>query len=233
MFYKVLEMTYEVNPKEEMPPIIIDCYDRDEGVLDGGDDFIARALIFEKDANVNYEDKVPTPKWHPFRLKPDSPKCGEVLISFSIVETDFNFTYPADYQDLTKEVDFDDFNVEITVLGLRSLQSVGILPVKKAYIQFMLKSLVPPENARTIENIETQPGPAGANPTINTTIKFTIPLPGDELYCPRLQCSVFDNIFRGFSQPIIGVFTIPVGDIMQAKAKERKDYLDMLDYIVE
>ena len=74
-----------------MPPIIIDCYDRDEGVLDGGDDYIARALIKEKDANVAYGDSVPTPKWHPFRLKPDSPKCGEVLISFSIVETDFNF----------------------------------------------------------------------------------------------------------------------------------------------
>ena len=90
------------------------------------------------------------------------------------------------HQDLRRSVVFEDFNVEITVLGLRSLQSVGILPVKKAYIIFMLKSLVPPDNARSIDNIETQPGPAGPNPTINTTMKFQIPLPGDELYCPRL-----------------------------------------------
>lgn len=121
MFYQVLEMTYEVNPKEEMPPIIIDCYDKDEGILDGGDDFIARALIYEKDAAVSYKDEVPTPKWHPFKLKPDSPKCGEVLISFSVVESDFNFEFPHEYQDLTKEVEFDDFDIEITVLGLRNL----------------------------------------------------------------------------------------------------------------
>lgn len=73
---------------------------------------------------------------------------------------------------MKEEVDFDDFNIEITILGLRSLQSVGILPVKKAYITFMLKSLVPPDNARAIDNISTQSGPTGANPTINTTIKF-------------------------------------------------------------
>lgn len=44
---------------------------------------------------------------------------------------------------------------------------------------------------------------------------------------------MFDNIFKGFSQPIIGVFTIPVGDIMQTLAKERRDYLNMLDYIIK
>jgi hypothetical protein len=31
-------------------------------------------------------------------------------------------------------VTFDEFDIEINVLGLRSLQSSGILPVKKAYI---------------------------------------------------------------------------------------------------
>jgi hypothetical protein len=155
MFYQCLEVSYEVNPKEEMPPIIIDCYDRDEGVLDGGDDFIARAVIKHEDAEISDSDNVRRPKWHDFRLKPGSPACGQVLISFSIVDNDFNFEHTALHKDLRNEVDFDDFSVEITVLGLRSLQSVGILPVKKAYITFMLKSLVPPANAKAIENIST------------------------------------------------------------------------------
>jgi len=91
---------------------------------------------------------------------------------------------------------------------------VGILPVKKAFIQFNLKSLVPPDLGAAIENIKTQPGPAGANPTINTCIRFTLPLPGDPLYCPKLQCSVYDNIFKSFLQPLLGVFTIPIGEIL-------------------
>ena len=41
-------------------------------------------------------------------------------------------------------VRFDDFRVELNVLGLRNLESSGLLPVKKAYIDFLLKSMVPP-----------------------------------------------------------------------------------------
>lgn len=57
--------------------------------------------------------------------------------------------------------------ININILGLRELQSVGILPVKKAFIVFNLKSLVPPDEGTALENIKTQPGPVGANPTIN------------------------------------------------------------------
>lgn len=32
---------------------------------------------------------------------------------------------------------------------------------------------------------------------------------------------------------MIGVFTIPIGDIMHAKQKERDDDLAMLDYVIE
>ena len=74
-----------------MPPFIIDCYDRDEGVLEGGDDFIARSVIKLADAAVSEDNSVPTPKWHEFRLKPSSPACGEVLVSFSVVEDDYNY----------------------------------------------------------------------------------------------------------------------------------------------
>jgi hypothetical protein len=41
-------------------------------------------------------------------------------------------------------VKFEEFKVEINVLGLRGLASPGLLQVKKAYIKFMLRSLVPP-----------------------------------------------------------------------------------------
>lgn len=106
------------------------------------------------------------------------------------------------------------------ILGLRNLASPGILPVKKAYISFNIKSLVPP-GGPSVKNVETQPQSPGSNPTINTTIKFNVPLPVDPLYCPKLTCTVFDYIFKGFSQPVIGVFVLPMGQLIADLTKER------------
>jgi hypothetical protein len=145
------------------------------------------------------------------------------LVSFSIVEDDFSYKIPLNYMNLKDEVDFQDFTVGINILGLRDLQSVGILPVKKAFIIFNLKSLVPPDDGTAMENIKTAPSAAGANPTINTLIKFNIPLPTDSLFCPRLSCAVHDYIFKGFSQPMIGSFIIPVGDLIHALIAERAE----------
>jgi hypothetical protein len=79
-----------------------------------------------------------------------------------------------------------DYEIELNILGLRELQSGGILPVKKPFIKFNLKSLLPPDAGSLIENIRTQPQATGANPNINTTIRFSMRLPKEELYCPRL-----------------------------------------------
>ena len=115
------------------------------------------------------------------------------------MESDFNYKTPLDYMRLKDVVDFQEFQIDINILGLRDLQSVGILPVKKAFIVFNLKSLVAPEDGRALDNIRTQPGAPGSNPTINTLLKFRLPLPKSELFCPTLTCSVYDYIFKGFS----------------------------------
>jgi hypothetical protein len=108
----------------------------------------------------------------------------------------------------------DEFQVDINILGLRELQSVGILPVKKAFVVFNLKSLVSPDDGRALENVRTQPGPLGPNPTINSLVSFKLPLPISPLFCPKLVCTVYDYIFMGFNQPLIGSFTIPIGELI-------------------
>jgi hypothetical protein len=146
LFYETLELVYEANSIEELPPFVFDVYDKDFGPLDMSDDFICRAVIPIKEAKVAFEeDKVPRPEWHKCRLKQGAPECGEVLCSFSICSDDFNFKTPVKYMNLMETVLFDEYNIEISILGLRDLQSVGILPVKKAFIVFNLKSLVPPD----------------------------------------------------------------------------------------
>jgi hypothetical protein len=95
-------------------------------------------------------------------------------------------------------VPFDEFKIEINVLGLRSLISSGLLPVKKAYIVFGLKTLVPPIQGVSIEDVLTTPGPSGPDPTINTVVSFEMILPDEAKYAPSMACRVYDKIFTGF-----------------------------------
>jgi hypothetical protein len=88
------------------------------------------------------------------------------------------------------------------------------LQVKKAYINFGLKTLVPPIEGVAIEDVQTTPGPSGPDPTINTVVSFQMILPNEHKYSPSMACRVYDKIFTGFEGQLIGVFTIPVGDIM-------------------
>lgn len=47
-----------------------------------------------------------------------------------------------------------------------------------------------------------------------------------------MQCSVYDNIFKSFLQPLIGVFTIPIGDILQQKQRSRQSEMEQMHFII-
>lgn len=70
-----------------------------------------------------------------------------MLLSFSVVEDDYVFKIPISYMKLTEEIEYKEYNVEINVLGLRNVESFGLLPVKKPFVRFNLRSLLPPEKA--------------------------------------------------------------------------------------
>lgn len=113
------------------------------------------------------------------------------------------------------DLQMSEFKCEIMVLGLRNLVSNGLLPIKKAYVKFNLKSLLPPEQAKAVDNIQTQPKESGSNPSIRTTLQFEIKIPLDPTFCPRMTCDVFDQLFfGGAAQPHVGIFTLKLGDII-------------------
>jgi len=78
-----------------------------------------------------------------------------MLVSFAVVVDDFSFKIPINYLKLTQEIEYRDFNCEINILGLRNLESFGLMPVKKPFIKFNLRSLLPPEKAQAVTNIKT------------------------------------------------------------------------------
>jgi len=128
----------------------------------------------DKKANCN---AIPEPNWHDVRIGFDesAPVCGQVLCSFAIVESDFVFEQSNPKKvDLSKTVMTTEYNLEINVLGLRSLESFGLMPIKKPYIKFRVKSMLPPEKAQAITNVQTDPNANGPNPNINTSLHFNV-----------------------------------------------------------
>ena len=70
---------------------MFDVYDKDEGIGES-DDFLGRATIQPlESAYSENKDEIPEPKWHPIRVSSNAPECGSILVSFSIVEADFNY----------------------------------------------------------------------------------------------------------------------------------------------
>ncbi len=57
--------------------------------------------------------------------------------------------------------------------------------------------------------------------------------PSNELFCPKLACDVYDYVYKGFSQPLIGTFTISIGDIMKEQREERSDNVEKSLRVIE
>ena len=76
-----------------------------------------------------------------------APKIGEILCAFAIVDTDFAFETPYNELRLSDFVETTELNIDINFLGLRELDSIGIFPVKKAFVRFNTKNMLPPEKA--------------------------------------------------------------------------------------
>jgi len=72
--------------------------------------------------------------WHPVRFSEGEPVSGEVLVSFSVSQIEYNYMFEAPLVNLRSRVKLETFDVSLLILGLRNLQSSGILPVKKAFI---------------------------------------------------------------------------------------------------
>ena len=237
IFYQALDLGYEANREEDMPPIIIDLFDMDVNtVTKNSVEFLSRAVLSLEDIlPYSTTDAISTPKWYPLRFKKGGPQCGEVLMSFAVVEGDYMFKTVVNKINLPVEagIQMREFNVMMNILGLRHLQTAGILPVKKAFILFNIKSMVSPDVGNAIENIKTEPSAPGPDPTLNTLIEFDIELPTDELYCPRMACTVYDSVCFGLSQPVIGTFVIPIGALIKELADERERETKALEHVIE
>lgn len=205
-WYSVLELDVELSSIYDSPPVIVRVMDKDDIT---SDDLIGIYTYFVRDADVD-SSKPATPAWKQLGLG----KCfgGSLLASMNL------YTDPVNYPKYSIIPECFEATVEINCLGLRDLTpAVGWLPVNKAFIKFDVNSLQIPSEKLLIQNIQTQPGESGPNPTINTIIRFNFSMPVDKTFSPVLSCIVYDNLFKGLSQPQIGAFSIDLRKIYDRK----------------
>jgi len=222
------------------PPIILSIFDEDEELLDSSDDLIGRAVINvhrdlmqDEQKHISFDDEIPYPAWVSVKKNYDDkydPDTGAaVLCSLQFGEHDKLYAKKEEEIELNKvceispglkmkmpDLNITEFKCEIIVLGLRDLVSPGLLPVHKSYVKFSVKSLLPTSQAKAVDNVFTQPNDKGPNPIIRTTIQFEAELPNDPTFLPRMTCEVYDQLFlESMPQPLIGTFTIKLGDIVE------------------
>jgi hypothetical protein len=58
-------------------------------------------------------------------------------------------------------------------------------------------------------------------------------MPAEDLYTPSMSCRVFDKIFKGLDGALLGVFNIPMGQIMRDLRGKRYHLVNDLKYICE
>ena len=127
----------------------MDVLDADEGFISTTADFLGRCTIYLKDVNLSDDlDSIPEPEWYDikFGTDPASPACGQILCSFALFPGDA-LPPPVDIMpkrmnDMVEKLDMDVF---INCLGLRELESIGLMPIQKAFVSFMVKSLTDPK----------------------------------------------------------------------------------------
>jgi hypothetical protein len=75
IFYQALDLGYEANREEDMPPIIIDLFDMDVNtVTKNSVEFLSRAVLSLEDIlPYSTTDAIVTPKWYPLRFKKGGP----------------------------------------------------------------------------------------------------------------------------------------------------------------
>lgn len=104
------------------------------------------------------------------------------------------------------------------MLGLRKLEPLGILPVKRPYIFFDVNSIMMPNSKSSdvhqVKSIKTEPNSSGSDPTINTTIAFEVDLPIERIFVPTMLCMVYDKVLFGIGNDLLGVFTFDVSNLI-------------------
>ena len=204
-----------IKKKSTWPIILAEVLDYDKI---GKDDLLGSSYIWLSDSPYGLNDtKIVKPKWHQLYLPKSNRPQGEILLSFYI----FDQKNKNKFRSINPIPETVLYSLDINILGLRDIKPLSMMPIKKAYIKFDMNSLnISGKKEETLQPRTTQPNDKGSNPTINSALKLDLKLPKDETFIPQLQCEVYDYIFSGLMNPILGIFLLDIKNIINETNKQ-------------
>ena len=216
---KLVFDTVSFNYKDQStwPVMLLTVMDKDYT----SSDMLGYSYVWLSDTNYKYNSPAKIkPKWEQLYLQKSNRAQGQILLSFYIFDNE--------HRDNLNRIDIEPetvpFNVEINALGLRDLKPLSFIKIKKPFISFDLNSInVSTVNGENLQPVTTLPNDVGANPNINSVIKFIVKLPKDELFIPEFQCDVYDHVLGGLSKRVLGVFLIDLKQIISETKRHYKE----------
>lgn len=197
----------------ELPPMIMKVFDQDRKFSGGFSyDYLGSCVINLGEEHFQTDPMfVASPKWYDLRQDKNNV-MGKVLASFSVLDesTEFPPSIPR-----TLSVKRVPHYCKIKILGLRNLQSLGVLPIRRAFVKISLNSLKSIGQASAevrLSDIVTEPKESGSSPNIGTVLTLESMINSDVKLMPVLTCNVLDSGILGFGKnKSIGAFEIDLG----------------------
>lgn len=123
-------------------------------------------------------------------------QAGKILLSYQIVTEPF---FEATNLRLTKQllninVGKSLHYVKMTILGLRSLKPMGMLPIKRAEVHFNVSSIRDnlTQSLEDLNEIVVIAKNRGPDPFVGSVLNFSCQLPLLLAHVPSLSCGVYD-----------------------------------------
>mmetsp|Transcript_269 Transcript_269/g.245 ORF Transcript_269/g.245 Transcript_269/m.245 type:complete len:348 (+) Transcript_269:88-1131(+) len=209
-------------------PIIVSLWDKDKGTF-SDDEFLGQVIIKVKKSELNPEGEL-VPGWKKLKYGKKTGDFGKVLY----LSQAYNNSEKIPRSIYEIEPEYETYHINLKILGLRELESSGLLPVRRAFCKFDVDGIKSKKLKTTIKDkkyIMTEPLYPGRNPNILTVINLKADLPKNPDYCPALNVSVFDNIMKGWVQPLIGNLQIDLGEYIRVTEKKFQKKLQVLEQI--
>lgn len=216
-------LDFDINDEKTYPEVFLQVLDYDS--LSSNDVLGFTYLWINDLPNLKNNLNPITPSWVDLHLNLSNKKQGKILLSFYLIE-ESKTDLINKLNTLNISPESTNFTFEINVLGLRGLQSKGIIPVKKPYIIFDINSIsstssnVSDKSSSQKESIKTEPKESGCDPNINTIVSFENFLPKEKVFTPIMECYVYDYILGGLGNSLLGVFELDISSIVNQTRNE-------------
>ena len=218
-----------------IPPLILSLWDKDCDIFGNTEhEFMGSTIVqlTDKDVIIN-ENEIRTQKeakWYDLRIRKDELK-GQIMCSFKVLKQDFVYLNIPKRQPIN--IPKSRHHIKINILGLRNLQSSGLLPIKNTEIKIStssLKSVEQMQEGAAFTDLVAYSTGGGKNPNIGTVLSLNVFLPNNLTHMPTLSSQVLDRGLKycGFDQ-ILGIFQINLGNYASISLVSLKAKLDSLD----